>query len=90
MNLGTMEAVVQRQSNDVSMETLRTRLNEVLSSDFEGDRVLALEELIARCATPLEEGESMSPEYEAFLTTLGRLHMLEETRGRLATLTSSL
>lgn len=69
------------------MDGLRERLDNILQTDSATERLEGLEELITTCAMPLEaQVVEVSPEYEAFLISLARLHMLEVARVRLQAL----
>lgn len=77
-----MEGVQERVS-EKGMEGLKRKLDTILSIEDGSERIEALESLIASCAVPLESGETLSDEYAAFLTSLGRLHLAEEAREKL-------
>jgi hypothetical protein len=72
--------------SEAALRTLREKFTIAISYDRAAIRVGALETLIAECAAPLEalEGEiELSLEYEHFLTSLLRMHMLETARVKL-------
>lgn len=87
-----MRIVQQRDAtsiNETALDSLREKFTEALSYQAVPERVAALETLVDECAAPLEAletGARLSLEYELFLTTLSRIHLLESTRFRLSQL----
>lgn len=66
-----------------SLDILKQRFTAAISHPTSEGRAASLEDLIAECAEPLQVGESLSPEYQAFLLNLTRMHMLEEAQSKL-------
>jgi hypothetical protein len=72
--------------SEAALTTLREKFTEAISHGGAKEHVAALETLIAECAAPLEAlegGVELSLEYELFLTSLLRMHMLESARTKL-------
>lgn len=82
-----MEGVAQRQAENEatkdSLDILKERFTEAIEQPTSNERSAALEDLIIECGRPLQAGETLSPEYQAFLLNLTRMHMLEEAQCKL-------
>jgi hypothetical protein len=86
----TKERQVQQWSegevSSCALDSLKERFTEAIEQREGEQRVVALEGIIADCASPLESGAELSPEYSAFLLGLTRMLMLERARTQLARL----
>jgi hypothetical protein len=72
--------------SEAALYTLREKFTHAVSHESAATRVDALEDLITECAAPLEAlegGAELSLEYELFLTSLLRMHMLETAHAKL-------
>lgn len=66
-----------------SFDILKQRFTAAIELPTSEERSGALEDLIAECAKPVQAGEALSPEYQAFLLNLTRMHMLEAAQSKL-------